>query len=69
MNLFKGVLSIIICLSLLSGCTANQSNAPIGPNVSFAGTSIEEVSSTFRDSVHASNRLVIGTAHVRTPYT
>ena len=67
MNLFKGVLSIIICLSLLSGCTANQSNAPIGPNVSFAGTSIEEVSSTFRDSVHASNRLgynLMGTMQV-----
>ena len=42
---------------MLSGCTANQPNAPIGSNVSFAGTRIENVSSTFQDSVHASNRL------------
>lgn len=57
MNYLKITLSIVICLAMLSGCTANQPNAPISSNVSFAGTRIENVSSTFKDSVHASNRL------------
>lgn len=57
MNYLKGTLSIIMILALLAGCTMNQTKAPIGSNVSFAGTSIKSVSSTFRDSVNASNHL------------
>lgn len=57
MNNFKGLLAIIICLSLLSGCSVNPQNTQIGANVSFAQTHLENVSNTFQDSVHASNRL------------
>ncbi len=57
MNYLKVSLSIVISLALLAGCTMNQPKLPIASNVSFAGTSIEKVSSTFRDSVAASNHL------------
>jgi len=57
MNYMKVTLSIIIIITFLVGCTTSQPKQPLAPNSSFAGTSIEKVSSTFRDSVTASNLL------------
>lgn len=57
MNYLKGTLSIILIFILLVGCTMNQPKSQIGSNVSFADTSLDKVSSTFRDSVDASNQL------------
>ncbi len=57
MNYFKSALSIIMILTMLVGCTMNQSKSQIGSNISFADTSLENVSSTFKDSVNASNHL------------